>query len=86
MPQIVINLELYEGKYIMSRKDHVREYGVTTATTLPLTQPYHGSDKCIIAGSWFGSTMSASELMRRGLYSVMLVKTVQKDFQLPATR
>ena len=35
--QIVLNLELYEGKDIMSRKNHVKEYGATTATTLRLT-------------------------------------------------
>ena len=80
MSQIVINLELYEGKDIMSGKDHVQEYGVTTATTLHLTQSYHGSGRCIIADSWFGSVKSASELMRQGLYSIMLVKTTHKDF------
>lgn len=40
MSQIVINLELYEGKYIMSRKDHVQVCGVTTATALHVTQQY----------------------------------------------
>ena len=48
MSQIVINLELYEGKDIISGKDHVREYDATAATTLRLTQPYHGSDRCIV--------------------------------------
>ena len=80
MSQIVINLELYEGKDITSGKDHVREYGATTATTLHLTEPYHGSGRCVIADSWFGSVKCASELMRRGLYSIMLVKTAHKDF------
>ena len=37
MSQIVLNLELYEGKDIMSGKNHVKEYGATTATTLRLT-------------------------------------------------
>ena len=39
----------------LSGKDRVREYGATTATILCLTQPYHGSGRCIIADSWFGS-------------------------------
>ena len=64
----------------LSGKDRVREYGATAATTLCLTQPYHGSDICIIADSWFGSVKSASKLMRWGLYSIMLVKTAHKDF------
>ena len=80
MSQIVINLELYEGKDIISGKDHVREYGTTTSTTLCLTQPYHCSATCIIPDSRFGSVKSASELMRQGLYSTMLVKTAHKDF------
>ena len=47
----------------MSGKDHVREYGATTAT-LRLTEPYHGSGRYIIADSRFGSVKCASELMR----------------------
>ena len=80
MSQIVINLELYEGKNIMSGKDHVQEYGATTATTLCLTQPHHGSGRCIIADSCSGSVKSPTKLMRQGLYSIMLVKTAHKDF------
>ena len=64
----------------LGRKDHVREYGATTATILHLTEPYHGSGRCVIADSWFGSVKCASELMRQGLYSIMLVKTAHKDF------
>ena len=79
MSQIVINLELYEGKDIMSGKDHVREHSATTATTMYLTQPYHGSGRCIIADSCSGSVKSASKLMRQDLYSIMLEKTAQ-DF------
>lgn len=32
--QIVLNLEFYEGKDVMSQKDYVKPYGATTATTL----------------------------------------------------
>ena len=78
--QIVINLELYEDKDIMSGKDYVREYNGATATTLHLTQPYHSCGRCIIAYSWFGSVKSASEVMRLDLYRIMLVKTAHKDF------
>ena len=45
MSNIVLNLELYEGKGIISGKDFVKKYGATTAITLPLTQPYHGTGK-----------------------------------------
>ena len=36
MSNIVINLELYKGKKIMSRKDFVKQYGATTATDTAL--------------------------------------------------
>ena len=35
--QIVLNLELYEGKEPMSTKEFVKPFGATTATTIRLT-------------------------------------------------
>ena len=78
--KIVMNMELYEGKEYMKEKDHVKEYGATTATTIWLTAPYHGTGHRIIADSWFGSVKTAVALSKRGLYSIMLVKTAHKDF------
>ena len=63
MSQIVLNLELCEVTDIMSGKDHVKEYGASTATTLCLTQPYHRTGRRVIADSWFGSVKCATELM-----------------------
>ena len=77
---IVLNMELYEGKDIMAAKDYVMPFGAITATTLRLTQPYHGTGKRVIADSWSGSVKSAVELSKRGLYSIMLVKTAHKQF------
>ena len=34
----------------------------------------------VIADSWFGWVKSAAELLKRGLYSIMVVKTVHKQF------
>ena len=80
MSNIVLNLELYEGKGIISGKDFVKKYGATTATTLPLTQPYHGTGKWVVADSWFGSVKHALELTKQGQYSLlMLVKTAHKN-------
>ena len=69
---IVLNMELYEGKDIMAAKDYVKLFGATTTTTLRLTQVYHGTGKKVIADSWFGSVKSAVELLKRGLYSIMV--------------
>ena len=34
----------------------------------------------VVADSWFGSVKSAVELQKRGLFSIMLVKTAHKNF------
>ena len=73
-------MELYEGKDIMVAKDYVKPFGANTITTLQLTQPYHGIGKRDIADSWFDSVKSAVELLKRGLCSIMLVKTAHKQF------
>ena len=81
--QIILNLELFERKEPMSTKESVKPFGATTATTIRFTQPYHGSGCRVIADSWFGSVKCGSELMKHGLYCIMLVKTAHKDFPWP---
>lgn len=55
LTHIVMNLELIEDKEMMAEKTHVKEYDATTTLTLRLTQPDHGSGRCTVADSWFGS-------------------------------
>ena len=64
----------------MTSKDFVREYGATAATTIRLTQPYHGSNRVLIADSWFGSVKTAVQLLERGLHIIMVVKTAHRGF------
>ena len=78
--QIVLNLELYEGSDTMSQKDYVKSYVATAATALQLTESYHGSGCHVITDNWFSSVKTAVELSKRGLYSIMLVKTTYRDF------
>ena len=77
---IVVNLELYEGKEDMALKEHVGKFGATCATTLRLTERLHGSGRIVIADSWFGSVKTAIALKDRGLYSVMVVKTAHNRY------
>ena len=77
--KIVLRLEFYEARDMCDKK-FVKEFGATTATTLQLTEAYHGSGRRVIADSWFGSVKCAKALMERGLYLIMLVKTAYKDF------
>lgn len=57
--EIVLNLELYEGSDTMSQKDYVKSHGATAATTLQITESYHGSGCHVIANNWFGSVKTA---------------------------
>ena len=77
---IVHNMELYERKDIVAHMEHVKPFGATTATVIRITQPYHSIRRRVIADSWFGSVKSAVELLKKGLYSIMLVKTAHKQF------
>ena len=67
LSNILLNMELYEGKDLMKNK-------------IRLNRPYHGSGRRVVADSWFGSVKSAVELRKRGLFSLMLVKTTHKKF------
>ena len=49
---IVIKLEMYQGKEDMALKEHVGKYGATCATTLRLTENIHESGRIVIADSW----------------------------------
>ena len=58
--EIFFNLEWHEGKEPMSTKEFVQPFGATLATTIRLTQPYHGRSCGVIADSWLGSVKCAS--------------------------
>ena len=51
-----------------------------TATVIWLTKPYYNTRRRVIADSWFSSVKSAVELLKRGLYGIMLVKTAHNQF------
>ena len=81
LSQIVLNLELYEGRDYMKDKEYVKEFGATTATCLRLTEHWKNSGRVVVADSWFGSVKSAVKLYKiNGLYSNMLVKTAFKEY------
>ena len=68
LSHIVMNLELYEDKELMAVKNDLKEYGATTATTLRLTQPYHGS------GSF------SDQRIKWDSFFDFFVKTAHRDF------
>ena len=51
---IILAAEVVEGKEMDQLKSWFEEYGHTTATTLRVTQPYHGTGRYVVADAWFG--------------------------------
>ena len=64
----------------MAYKEPVKPFRTTTARVIWLTQPYYSIRRRAFADSWFSSVKSAVELLKKGLYSIMLVKTAHKQF------
>ena len=50
---VMIGIELNEGKEAMSKKRWHSSLGATTATTLRLTEPWHGSGQIVVGDSCF---------------------------------
>ena len=73
-------LEKNESKERMAQKDHHAQFGATTACTLRLSKPYHGSGRTLYGDSWFGSVKTCKELLNVGLYSTLVVKTAHVNF------
>ncbi len=79
---IVLKLEVYEGRELMAAKEHVKEHGATTACVLRLVNDWAGTGSIIIGDSWFGSVKSSVDLKKIGLYSNMIVKTAHKKYPM----
>lgn len=77
---IMLNMEVCEGKDIDRWKPPAPQLGVTAATTIRVTEPFHGKGCMLIADSWFGSVKTAAELLKRGVFSIMNVKVATKGF------
>lgn len=43
-------------------------------------EPWFGSNRVVVADSWFGSVSCVEELAEKGLHSVMSVKTNSRGF------
>ena len=77
---VLMHAEKVDGAERDRLKKWYREFKATTACTLRLTEPWHGTRRVVIADSWFGSCRTAEELWEVGLYSIMSVKTGTKGF------
>ncbi|KAJ3659781.1 hypothetical protein Zmor_011453 [Zophobas morio] len=78
--RIMLQMEINEGKDAMQEKRWQRELGAGTATTLRLTQKWHGTSRMIIGDAWFGSVKTTVELRKRGLYFLGIVKVATTNY------
>ena len=94
---VVLHMELQEGKVRMARKRHCRDFQATTACTLRLTKGARGSEKgveeadCVkrvcTGDSWFASVATATALKTElNVDFVGTVKTATKGFPQEAIR
>lgn len=83
---IMIGMEINEGKDAMQQKTWQREFGAGTATTLRLTRPWHGTGRIVIGDSWFASVKTATELQKRGLHFMGIVKTATRNYPIKELR
>lgn len=83
---IMLRLEINEGKDEMSKKMWQKDFGAGTATTLRLLEPWFGSGRIVLGDSWFASVKTAVQLYERGLFFMGIVKTATKKFPLKEIR
>jgi hypothetical protein len=59
----------------MEALEYVAEWGKSTACTMRVTKPYHGTFRTVIGDSWFGSINTALGLRSLDMYFVGNAKT-----------
>ena len=77
---VMIYMELAMCKELMRGMEFVAEHRPTCACTLRLVQNWFHSARIVVADSWFGSMKTATELMKRNLYSVLAIKTGSANY------
>lgn len=59
----------------MESLQYVETWGKSTACTMRVTEPYHGTFRTVVGDSWFGSINTALGLRKLDLYFIGNVKT-----------
>ena len=73
--RIMLNAEFCEGERVDIDKEHVAQWGKSTAVTLRASAPYHGTFRTVIGDSYFGSCNTAVAMRLHQLYFIGNVKT-----------
>lgn len=80
--RIMIGMEINDGQEEMKNKKWQKDFGAGTATTLRLTEPWHGTGRIVVGDSWFGSVKTSVELHKRGLHFLGMVKTAYRNYPI----
>ena len=80
--EILIAVEIQEGKEQMAAKEFTRELGPGTALTLRLCKHYFGSGRTVIGDSAFSFLKTLMELRKTNLFHMGIVKTATKGYPL----
>lgn len=79
---IMLRMEINEGKDLMKEKKWQAELGAGTATLLRLSEPWFYTGRIVVADSWFGSVKASENLLKNGLYFMGMVKTATRNFPI----
>lgn len=72
---IMLRMEICEGAEAMRAKQYAADWGVTSATTLRLFEPWFGSERVVAGDSWFAGVKTARAMLDHGLHFIGDVKT-----------
>lgn len=79
---VMLMIEIQEGKKWSAAVEWAREYGMATACTLRLTEPWHNTGRLVVGDSWFAGVTTVIALSNAGLYFTGVVKTMYSKFPL----
>jgi len=77
---IMVGGEVFEGAAAMEHAEFTAKFQKSTALTLRLVKPWFGTNRIVVADSWFGSVQTVLALYEYGLYGVLNVKTAHRGY------
>jgi len=76
----LIRLELQQNDELTRRKKFFDQYPKIPALVLRLSEPWHGTKRCVCADGLFGSVATAEALYEHGLYFTGVIKKGTKHY------
>lgn len=77
---MLIRLEVTEGAERNLQKEYFRPWKHTTAVSLRLAKPWHGTGRVVAGDAWFAGVRTAGAFLEHGLYFIGDVKKNTAEF------